>query len=70
MSVDSEIIDVHSRTETRQFQYLSPEKYGAINALIRLVLRNLGGETNVAVEYWIKRFKDVSVKPELATEFF
>jgi hypothetical protein len=63
MSVDSKLIYAYSRAATRNFQYLSPERHGATNTLIRLVLRNLGGETYVEVEDWVARFKNVSLKP-------
>ena len=56
-------MEAGSCTESRNFQYLSPEKHGAINTLIQLVLRNLGSETCISVEYWIQRFKDVLGTP-------
>ena len=55
----TELIEADSCTETRNFQYLPPEKYGAINTMVQLVLRNLGSETCTSVDYWIERFKCV-----------
>jgi hypothetical protein len=62
MSAHSGLIKARSCINNGTFQYLSPKKYGEINALIRLVLRNLGGETYISAEQWIERFKFVSVK--------
>jgi len=68
MSEDGKLIDPYSGTKSSNFQYVSPEKHGAINTLIRLVLRSLGYETNIGVEDWIKRFKNVLAKPGVDTE--
>jgi hypothetical protein len=68
MTIDGKLMEAHSSTETRNFQYLSPKKYREANTMIRLVLRNLGGETYINAGQWIEKFKDLSMRPTLGTE--